>query len=180
MTGAATSRSVPGSANLPSELPFPRRPASTVGCVVTRSSQTPSPDHGGESCDPIANALLGLGLPPEELDQLDDVRQAQVELWAHGVVVDHDPIVRFFAAWQSWERREVAAGRIPDVLQRKTYGGAELLDRYGQWQERRGGCLVDGQRYEQFGALLLPEAFDAAQDTLYELLPPCRGSCSCL
>lgn len=44
------------------------------------------------------------GSPPEELDQLDDVRQAQVELWAHGVVVDHDPIVRFFAAWQSWGR----------------------------------------------------------------------------
>jgi hypothetical protein len=212
---------------------------------------------GHQRGDPIARALLELGLPPDDLEHLDDPRHTQVELWARGVVVDQDALARFFAAWQTWEQQEVKAGHIPDVFNRKTYTGTELLAHFEAWTAQRGGCRVDAARQEWFQALLSPEqwswlihaeprlrdlqqlvyaisdpgdtpvfcanatwyggsttrppikaylsrlvgdeairheldpaghdrilctstAFDAAQDTLYELLPSCRGACSCL
>jgi hypothetical protein len=94
---------------------------------------------------------------PASGSKSDDDRQAQVELWARGIVPNHEALVRFFAEWQAWERQEIAADRIPTVLERRTYSGADLLARYQEWQAQRGSCRIDRQRHDQFQTLLLPE-----------------------
>jgi hypothetical protein len=89
--------------------------------------------------------------------QIGRCSASPVDLWARGIVPDHEALVRFFAEWQAWERQEIAVDRIPTVLERRTYSGADLLARYQEWQAQRGSCRIDRQRHDQFQTLLLPE-----------------------